>query len=62
MKKPESNYETLPKITNTISHRALERMTEARKGESTRWTPYEGIPVSVTLSELGEREIPAALS
>ena len=62
MKKLERNYETLLRITNAVSHRILERMMEAQKREFTRWTPFEGVPVSVTWSELGEREMPPVVS
>lgn len=41
---------------NAVSYRVLKVMREALKIESTDWTPFEGVPVSVSVAELRRQE------
>jgi hypothetical protein len=55
MKKHRKNHTDLLAV-NAVCHRVLTFMRKALTKKSTRWTPFEGVPVSVFLADLGKRE------
>ena len=55
MKKREKSHGNLLAI-NAVCHRVLKVMREALTEGSTRWTPFEGVPASVSVAELRKRE------
>jgi hypothetical protein len=52
MKEPKK-IELLKKIANTVSLRMFKKTLELEVKETARWTPLEGIPVSIQLNEIG---------
>lgn len=56
MKKPETNKEPLRRILSPVSLRMLKKTVDHEINESSRWTPFEGIPVSIPVSEFGKIE------
>jgi hypothetical protein len=52
MKELKKGYKGLRNLTNAISKRVLKMIKAEPWKEATRWTPYEGIPVSVPLADL----------
>ncbi len=52
MKELKKGYEGLLKITDAIATRVLKMIKADPWKEATRWTPYEGVPVSVPLADL----------
>lgn len=55
MKRHNKNHGNLLAI-NAVCHRILKVMREALTKGSTRWTPFEGVPESVSVAELRKRE------
>ena len=55
MKEHEKNHRNLLTV-NAVGRRVLKLMREALTKRSTRWTPFEGVPESVSVGELRRRE------
>ena len=55
MKENKKNHRNLLAV-NAVCQRVLRVMREALAKESMRWTPFEGVPESVSLAELRRRE------
>jgi hypothetical protein len=52
MEELKKGYKGLLKITNAISGRVVKMVKVDPWKEAMRWTPYEGVPVSIPLAEL----------
>ena len=55
MKQQKKNAGKLLTV-NAVGRRVLKVMRKAPTKRSTRWTPFEGIPESVSVGELRRRE------
>jgi hypothetical protein len=55
MKEHGKNHGNLLAI-NAVCRRVIKVMREALGKESARWTPFEGVPLSVSLADLRRRE------
>ena len=55
MKTPEKNENHLLTIANVLPRRFLQKLEDALKKESKIWTPFEGVPASIPISEIGEK-------
>lgn len=55
MKEHKKNHGNVLAI-NAVCHRVLKVMREALTKGSTGWTPFEGVPASVSVAELRKRE------
>lgn len=55
MKKQGKNHGNLL-VINAVCRRVLKVMRETLGKESARWTPFEGVPVSVSVADLRRRE------
>ena len=56
MKNQEKEQVILRKWMNTVSIRFLSKLLDPVKKEAARWTPFEGVPVSVPLDAVGHAE------
>jgi hypothetical protein len=55
MKEHEKNHRNLLAV-NAIGRRVLKVMRERLIKESSKWTPFEGVPESFSVAELRRRE------
>ena len=60
MKEAKKNHRNLLAV-NAVCHRILKVMREKVAKGSDRWTPFEGVPVSVSMGELRRREVPGKI-
>jgi hypothetical protein len=56
--KKHQNDRGNPLTVNAVCQRVLKSMREALTQESKKWTPFEGVPVSVSVAELRRQEVP----
>jgi len=57
MKTPEKNENNVLSMTNTLSRRLLENLEEGLKKEAKNWTPFEGVPESIPITELAGKVV-----
>jgi hypothetical protein len=60
MKTPEKKEYNFLSMTNALPRRFLRKLEKVLKREAKNWTPFEGVPESIPIRELGQRVSPMA--
>jgi len=55
MNTPGKNENNLLSIANALPRRFLQKLEVALKKETKNWTPFESVPESIPISELGKK-------